>query len=70
MTTTMQDVITTKLERSFDAVDVNHDGYLDWTDYQKLADRYIQAYRLDKDDRRARAIQVFCQHGRLRNSIT
>ncbi|MER6627977.1 EF-hand domain-containing protein [Streptomyces sp. NPDC000987] len=36
-------------------------GYLDWTDHQKLADRYIQAYRLDKDDRRARALQTFCQ---------
>ncbi|MFF8948325.1 EF-hand domain-containing protein [Streptomyces sp. NPDC014940] len=61
MTTTMQDVITTKLERNFDAMDANHDGYLDWTDYQKLADRYVQAYRLDKNDRRARALQTFCQ---------
>ncbi|GAA2501714.1 calcium binding protein CalD [Streptomyces thermolineatus] len=61
MTTTAQDVITIKLEREFDAMDANHDGYLDWTDYQKLADRYIQAYRLDKNDRRARALQAFCQ---------
>ncbi|MET9887631.1 EF-hand domain-containing protein [Streptomyces sp. NPDC006430] len=61
MTIAAQDVITTKLERSFDAWDANHDGYLDWTDYQKLADRYIQAYKLDKTDRRARALQTFCQ---------
>ncbi|GGS29281.1 calcium-binding protein [Streptomyces humidus] len=61
MTTTAQDVITIKLERTFDAMDDNHDGYLDRTDYQKLGDRYIQAYRLDKNDRRARAIQTFCQ---------
>ncbi|MET8575135.1 EF-hand domain-containing protein [Streptomyces sp. NPDC005012] len=61
MTTVAQDVITTKLERSFDAMDDNQDGYLDWTDYQKLGDRYIQAYHLDKNDRRARAIQTFCQ---------
>ncbi|MFE3329109.1 EF-hand domain-containing protein [Streptomyces sp. NPDC059176] len=61
MTTTAQDVITTKLERMFDSMDANRDGYVDWTDYQKLGDRYIQAYRLGKDDRRARAIQAFCQ---------
>ncbi|MCZ2526772.1 EF-hand domain-containing protein [Streptomyces sp. HB2AG] len=61
MTTTVQDIIAIKLEREFEAMDANHDGYLDWTDYQKLADRYIQAYRIDKDDRRARALQTFCQ---------
>ncbi|PLW73092.1 EF-hand domain-containing protein [Streptomyces sp. SCUT-3] len=61
MTTTVQDIITIKLEREFEAMDANHDGYLDRTDYQKLADRYIQAYRIDKDDRRARALQTFCQ---------
>ncbi|MEV7866871.1 EF-hand domain-containing protein [Streptomyces sp. NPDC088124] len=61
MTTMVQDVITTKLEREFDAMDANHDGYLDWTDYQQFADRYIQAYRLGKDDRRARALHSFCQ---------
>ncbi|TGN78159.1 EF-hand domain-containing protein [Streptomyces bauhiniae] len=61
MTTTAQDVISVKLERSFDALDTNADGYLDWSDYQRLGDRYIHAYQLDKDDRRARAIQTFCQ---------
>ncbi|MEU6240938.1 EF-hand domain-containing protein [Streptomyces sp. NPDC047024] len=61
MTTTAQDVITVKLERSFDALDANRDGYLDWSDYQSLADRYIQAYKLDKKDRRAMALQMFCQ---------
>ncbi|MGW9493060.1 EF-hand domain-containing protein [Streptomyces prasinus] len=61
MTAAAQDIITIKLERTFDDMDVNHDGYLDWTDYQKLADRYIHAYRLGRDDRRARALQTFCQ---------
>ncbi|MET7610085.1 EF-hand domain-containing protein [Streptomyces seoulensis] len=61
MTTTAQDVISVKLERAFDALDADSDGYLDWSDYEKLGDRYIQAYRLDKNDRRARAIQAFCQ---------
>ncbi|MCP3757267.1 EF-hand domain-containing protein [Streptomyces sp. TBY4] len=61
MTAAAQDVITIKLERTFDTMDANQDGYLDWTDYQKLADRYIKAYKLSKDDRRARALQTFCQ---------
>jgi len=61
VTAAVQDVITTKLERTFDTMDANNDGYLDWSDYQKLADRYIQAYKLDKNDRRARALQTFCQ---------
>jgi Ca2+-binding EF-hand superfamily protein len=61
MTAAAQDVITTKLERTFNAMDANRDGYVDWTDYQQLANRYVQAYRLEKDDRRARALQTFCQ---------
>ncbi|MQS09014.1 EF-hand domain-containing protein [Streptomyces alkaliphilus] len=61
MTTTAQDIVTLKLEREFDAMDANQDGYLDWSDYQQLADRYIQAYRLDRNDRRARALQTFHQ---------
>ncbi|WP_328315738.1 EF-hand domain-containing protein [Streptomyces sp. NBC_00388] len=61
MTTTAQDVITAKYERAFDTMDANRDGFLDWTDYQRLADRYIEAYRLGKDDRRARALQSFSQ---------
>ncbi|MBB0246199.1 EF-hand domain-containing protein [Streptomyces alkaliphilus] len=61
MTTTAQDIIALKLEREFDAMDANQDGYLDWSDYQQLADRYIRAYGLDKEDRRARALQSFHQ---------
>ncbi len=45
----------------FESLDLNHDGYLDWQDYQGLADRYIQAYHLDRNDRRTRALQAFCQ---------
>ncbi|MGZ9934980.1 EF-hand domain-containing protein [Streptomyces sp. NC-S4] len=61
MTAAAQDIVTVKLERTFETMDANQDGYLDWTDYQKLADRYIKAYKLGKDDRRARALQTFCQ---------
>ncbi|MEW2133664.1 hypothetical protein [Streptomyces sp. NPDC005435] len=33
-TTTAQDVITVKPERSFDALDADRDGCLEWADYQ------------------------------------
>ncbi len=55
------DVIRTKNESAFDTMDANNDGYVDWSDYQQLGNRYIQAYKLSKDDRRARALQAFCQ---------
>ncbi|WP_073486891.1 EF-hand domain-containing protein [Streptoalloteichus hindustanus] len=58
---TVQDIIANKLERSFDALDADGNGYLEWSDYQKLADRYIEAYKLDRNDRRARALVAFCQ---------
>ncbi|WP_331733222.1 EF-hand domain-containing protein (plasmid) [Streptomyces sp. NBC_00080] len=61
MTTTVQDAITAKLERTFDILDADQDGYLDWADHQKLAERYITAYKLQKNDRRARALQAFLQ---------
>ncbi|MFE7753401.1 EF-hand domain-containing protein [Streptomyces sp. NPDC057428] len=61
MTTAAQDTITLKLERTFEQMDANNDGYLDWSDYQKLGDRYIQGYNLSREDRRARALQTFCQ---------
>ncbi|MGW4158547.1 EF-hand domain-containing protein [Streptomyces sp. NPDC004788] len=55
------DVITAKLEREFDSKDADQDGYLDWSDYQKLVDRYIEAYKIDKNDRRARGLQAAYQ---------
>ncbi|MEU5330436.1 hypothetical protein [Streptomyces parvus] len=61
MATTAQDVIGTKLERNVAALDDNQDGYLDVTAFERLADRYIQAYGLDKNDRRARALHGSCQ---------
>ncbi|MFE2035524.1 EF-hand domain-containing protein [Streptomyces scopuliridis] len=61
MVTATQDVITTKFERTFDSLDANNDGYLDWSDYQNLADRYLKAYQIGKDDRRARGLHSFYQ---------
>jgi Ca2+-binding EF-hand superfamily protein len=61
MTTAPQDITTIRLERTFDQMDADSDGYLDWTDYERLSDRYTQAYGLPRDDRRARALRTFCQ---------
>ncbi|MFE9887868.1 EF-hand domain-containing protein [Streptomyces scopuliridis] len=61
MVTATQDVITIKFERTFETVDANHDGYVEWSDYQNLADRYLKAYQIGKDDRRARALHSFYQ---------
>ncbi|MFJ6805691.1 EF-hand domain-containing protein [Streptomyces anulatus] len=59
MGTAAPDIIATKLGRSFAALDSDHDGHLDWSDYQRLADRYLDAYHLGPDDRRARALHAF-----------
>lgn len=29
------------------------DGYVKWDDYQRLVDRYLSAYKIGKNDRRA-----------------
>ncbi|MFC7965469.1 EF-hand domain-containing protein [Streptomyces cinereoruber] len=50
-----------KYGRAFDGLDADNNGYLDWSDYQALADRFISAYRLGRDDRRARALNAFLQ---------
>lgn len=61
MATATQDVHTIKHERTFEALDADHNGYLDWSDYQNLAERYLTAYQLDREDRRGRALLSFFQ---------
>lgn len=61
MTTTAPDVVQLKIERAFDTMDANNDGYLDWSDYQQLVDRYISVFELGKNDPRAGGILAFYQ---------
>ncbi|XIE77146.1 EF-hand domain-containing protein [Streptomyces sp. SBR177] len=61
MTTVTNDVISDKYRRSFDLLDADKDGYVEWPDYQALADRYINAYKLERHDRRARELTAFHQ---------
>lgn len=57
MTTAATDSVHQRIGRTFDGLDSNHDGYVDWSDYQNLVDRYLGAFQLDRGDRRARALQ-------------
>ncbi|MGW4376773.1 EF-hand domain-containing protein [Streptomyces albidoflavus] len=61
MSTATQDTVGTKLERQFDALDLDQDGFLSYADYEKFGQRYIEAYGIDKHDRRARALLVSVQ---------
>ncbi|MGA5086076.1 EF-hand domain-containing protein [Streptomyces pseudogriseolus] len=63
MTTTAADPITVKLDRMFAATDTDtdNDGYVEWKDYQRLVDRYLSTYKIDKADRRTQALLVAYQ---------
>ncbi|GAA1341521.1 hypothetical protein GCM10009647_085270 [Streptomyces sanglieri] len=60
-TATHTDVISNKLDHTFTSMDANQNGYLERADYESHANRYLQAYKLDRNDRRARAIIAFYQ---------
>ncbi len=55
MTTASVDL---KLEQAFNAMDTNNDGYLEWPDYQRLVDRYLNGYKIDKNGMKGQALQV------------
>lgn len=61
MTTVTQDVISTKFARHFDALDADQDGQVNWAEYQKFAERYLDAYRIERNDRRAQALLAASQ---------
>ncbi|HET6291270.1 MAG TPA: hypothetical protein VFG15_31575, partial [Amycolatopsis sp.] len=47
------------LEAEFDKLDLDHDGHLEWSDYETLIDRYRQTAGVTGDDRRIRAVRAF-----------
>lgn len=51
--------VETKIESEFDKLDGNHDGYVEWSDYDALVDRYKQTASVSEDDRRVRALEAF-----------
>ncbi|AGS66883.1 EF-hand domain-containing protein [Streptomyces collinus] len=56
MATATTDPISVKLDQLFTATDTDGDGYVEWSDYQRVVDRYLKAYKIDKSDRRAQAL--------------
>ncbi|MFJ9821148.1 EF-hand domain-containing protein [Streptomyces sp. NPDC101151] len=61
MATATTDPISVKLDQLFDATDTDGNGYVDWSDYQRLVDRYLSTYKIDKSDRRAQALLIAYQ---------
>ncbi|MFF9870049.1 EF-hand domain-containing protein [Streptomyces sp. NPDC013953] len=61
MATVATDPITMKLDQLFAATDTDSDGYVDWSDYQRLVERYLSTYKIDKSDRRAQALLISYQ---------
>ncbi len=55
------DAIKRKLEQLFNATDANNDGYVEWADYQRIVDRYLTAFTIDKDERKGQTLQVTYQ---------
>ncbi|MFF7241701.1 EF-hand domain-containing protein [Streptomyces collinus] len=61
MATATTDPISIKLDQLFGAADTNNDGYVEWADYQRIVDRYLSTYKIDKRDRMAQALTVAYQ---------
>jgi Ca2+-binding EF-hand superfamily protein len=53
--------VDTMIESEFDKLDLDRDGYVEWSDYEALIGRYKRAGGVSDDDRRARALHAFYQ---------
>ena len=61
MTGTTTGPVDAWFDSEFDTLDFNHDGYIDWSDYETLIGRYIQTAQIREGDRRAQALRAFYQ---------
>jgi Ca2+-binding EF-hand superfamily protein len=53
------DPIEMKIVYEFDKLDGNHDGYVEWSDYDALVNRYKKTAKVNENDRRVRALEAF-----------
>jgi Ca2+-binding EF-hand superfamily protein len=53
------DPVELKIEYEFDKLDGNHDGYIEWSDYEALVGRYKKTAKVNENDRRVRALEAF-----------
>ncbi|KLL10664.1 calcium-binding protein [Protofrankia coriariae] len=42
----------------FEATDTNNDGVIEWSDYERIVDRYVSGFGLDRDSREAQALRA------------
>ncbi|WP_406640238.1 EF-hand domain-containing protein [Amycolatopsis sp. WGS_07] len=61
MTSAPADSVDALIEAEFDKLDLNHDGRLDWADYEILIDRYRKTAGVNDDDRRIQELRAFYQ---------
>ncbi|MDX6743926.1 EF-hand domain-containing protein [Actinocorallia sp. A-T 12471] len=61
MTITSAHPITVKLDALFNITDADQNGYLEWSDYERIVDRYLSAYKVPRGDRRALALTASYQ---------
>ncbi|MET1075712.1 MAG: EF-hand domain-containing protein [Umezawaea sp.] len=61
MPTTAADPISVKLDHLFSTTDTDGDGYVDWSDYERIVDGCLTGYRIDRNDRRAHALRAAYQ---------
>lgn len=58
MGTATADAIGLKIKKVFSALDADNDGYVDWSDFQVIIDRYFSEYGLNKSNRKAMALHA------------
>ncbi|MFG2562815.1 EF-hand domain-containing protein [Streptomyces sp. NPDC048496] len=56
-----ENTIATKLDKLFDATDTNADGYVEWADYQRVVDRLLSGFKVDKGSLEGQALIVTYQ---------
>ncbi|WP_432096553.1 EF-hand domain-containing protein [Streptomyces sp. bgisy100] len=58
MATAAADVVGSKIEKIFNALDTDRDGHIDWSDFQRLIDGFTSEYQLNGNDRRTMALHA------------
>ncbi|WP_067499126.1 EF-hand domain-containing protein [Actinoplanes sp. TFC3] len=61
MTDGVDDPLAVKLGHLFEASDTDRDGFVDWSDYERLIDRYLDGYGIAAEDPRAHALRAAYQ---------
>ncbi|MBL7255586.1 EF-hand domain-containing protein [Paractinoplanes lichenicola] len=61
MTDGAVDPIAVKLGHLFGASDTDGDGFVDWSDYERLISRYLDGYGIAAEDSRAHALRAAYQ---------